>query len=422
MSSTIETDLAEARALTVPAGVDLAQTPEELLGRAEALIPALREQQADAEVRGHYGEDIHREFVKAGFSRVLQPRRFGGYEFDLTTFFRLVMTISRGDPGTGWCFSLGAGHALPMAAYFGEQAQAEVFGPDGEFRAPHRNQGGRGRAVKVDGGYRVSATFDYCSGIPYSTHLMATTLEQAASGPRQVVVVIPRDQYTILDDWGNGATLGMQGSGSNSVEVDDVFVPDHLAVPYDWVEHVGPTPGTQLHGNPMYIGRLMGFYTGEVVSVAVGTARAALDEFEQIARTKKTLKPPQVLRFEHHDTQRTFGLALTMTDAAEAIVRQAGAQYTELAERDAAGGPPFTAREDMRIRGLMHQAGRLAAESVELLFHNAGSSAARHGQRMQRYFREISMFRGHPTALYMNSASEHARVYFGNSSGQPELV
>ena len=87
-------------------------TPAEMVERARALRPWLREEQRATEDRGRYSEEIHEEFRRAGFYRCLQPRRFGGYEFDVGTFYRVVQEISCGCPSTGWMMSLAAGHAL----------------------------------------------------------------------------------------------------------------------------------------------------------------------------------------------------------------------------------------------------------------------------------------------------------------------
>ena len=122
----------ESRRLPVP---EPALTPDEMLARARALQPRLREEQDATERRGTYSPSLHEEFRKAGFYRCLQPRRFGGYEFHLKTFFALAVELARGDPSAAWCLILGAGHALTLGSYFDEQAQAESFGPDGEFRA-----------------------------------------------------------------------------------------------------------------------------------------------------------------------------------------------------------------------------------------------------------------------------------------------
>lgn len=76
-------------------------TPSEIIARAHALIPMVRARQDEAERLGRHTEAVEREFVAAGFYRMLQPRRFGGYEFDVPTFWKAMLAISSGDPGTG---------------------------------------------------------------------------------------------------------------------------------------------------------------------------------------------------------------------------------------------------------------------------------------------------------------------------------
>ena len=76
-------------------------TPETVIARARALIPGVRDQQDEAERLGHHTAELDRQFAAAGFYRILQPRRFGGYEFDLPTFWQVMLAVSAGDPGTG---------------------------------------------------------------------------------------------------------------------------------------------------------------------------------------------------------------------------------------------------------------------------------------------------------------------------------
>src|SRR3954470_4975440 len=108
-------------------------TPDEVVARAQALVPMLRAQQDDAEQRGFYSEEVHAEFLRAGFYRITQPRRFGGYEFDLKTYLRAMIAIASGDPGTGWCLQLGSSHAwllarpLDLEAHGAEVRAAGVF-------------------------------------------------------------------------------------------------------------------------------------------------------------------------------------------------------------------------------------------------------------------------------------------------------
>lgn len=394
-------------------------TPRELIARATALQPMLRAQQEENDIRGTYSEALHQEFLKAGLYRALQPRLYGGYEFDLATFYKAMIEISRGHPAVGWCLTLCASHTFLIASHWPEAAQRELFGPDGHFAAPHRPPP-LGTCTPVKGGYRIDGQWDYCSGIPYSTHFIGGAfLRRADAPPRQVNVVVPKAQCTVLDDWGGDATLGMQASGSNSVKLESVVVPEHYVVDAGRGNYATPdtmtdgTPGTRLHGNPMYLGRLMGPYHASLVSVIVGAARASLDEYEDIITTRKTLTTPPVPRHEHFDYQRPFGQALALTDAAEALLMRTLEIYMEYCRRWAADGTLITVEDNMRLWAMLQQAGRMASEAVETLFHTGGSAPARRGHRLQRYFRDVAMYRGHISAQYLNFASAVARAHFG---------
>jgi 3-hydroxy-9,10-secoandrosta-1,3,5(10)-triene-9,17-dione monooxygenase len=375
-------------------------TPAEIIDRAKALRPLVRAEAPEAEKRGYYSDRLHEEFVKAGFYRMLQPRRFGGYEFDVPTFFKVMVEISAGDPGTGWCLCLGSGHALQVGSYYSPRAQAAIFGPDGHFISP---LGGTGTgpdctAVPVDGGYLVSGTWRYCSGVPYSTHFMglAKVPGEAGERPRTVTVVVPAGGYTMLDDW--GSILGLRASGSNSVVIKGTVIPPDFVT--DMVldgDFSSGTPGTRLHGNPMYGGAFLGFAAGELVCSQVGAAKAALEEYERIIRTTRPRYAQHMLKYEHHDWQRIYGLALSMNAAAEAVLIRSGELYMEYCRAAAEGRGRFSLTEALQLQGMQHQAGRLAWDSGLETFRAASSTSAVDGQPMQRFFRDLATFKNNAT-------------------------
>ena len=139
-------------------------TPDEIVARAVALRPRLIELAAETEARTYYSEEIHEEFLRAGFYRMLVPRRYGGYEFDFPTFLRVVIEIARGCMSTAWCLCLSAGHALQVGALFDEHAQAELFG-DGDFRCP-AVAAPAGAATRTEDGWELNSTHAYSSGAP----------------------------------------------------------------------------------------------------------------------------------------------------------------------------------------------------------------------------------------------------------------
>ena len=397
-------------------------TPEDLIARARNLRPLLRERQDAHEQRGAYDEDVHAAFVQAGFYRITRPRLFGGYEFGLPDFYRTMMEIARGDPGVGWCLTLAASHGFVLASHWPEQAQREIFNQPGEFAAPHR-AAPMGTAKPVAGGYIVNGRWNYCSGIPYATHLMANAIVDDGGDVRKTVIaVLPKHAYGILPDWGGDLTLGLRASGSNSVEVKDAFIPAHYAVPFD-VMFARPdgmekgTPGTRLHGNPMYLGRLMGPYHASLVAMAVGAAWAAIDEYEQITLEMKTYIDPTLLRADHSDFQRPLGVALAKTDAAEAVLMGGVGRYMDLCDRWARDRTPISIEDNLRLWTMIQQGGALASDAVETLFHAAGAFTTRKGNRLQRYFRDVQMYRTHMSAQREEFATYLARCHLGRPTG-----
>ena len=89
----------------------------------------------------------------------------------------------------------------------------------------------------------------------------------------------------------------------------------------------------------------------------------------------------------------------------------------ELSRRWAEEGEPFTREADVRLYAMVQQAGQLAVKAVEVIFAAASSSAAKRGRRLQRYYRDISMYRGHISAQYLTTSAELARVHFGLPDG-----
>ena len=387
-------------------------SPAELIARAQALRPSLLERQEATERDTRYSQETHADFLEAGFYRMLIPRMFGGLEVSVETFAKVMIEIARGCPSTGWGLCLASGHALQVGSFFSEQAQADVFGFDGDFRcaaafAP------RDVLTRTEDGWAVEGTFPYASGAPFSTHLLA----QAPLPDGPALFVVPRSEWTIVDDWGD--TLGLRGSGSNSVNLDGARIPEHFALPGVDLMGMPPgveTPGLRLHGNPMYAHRPAGFYGVEAAAVVVGMARGAVDEYERQIRTRTTNRPPMVPRAEDPDFQRWLGMAIARVDAAEIMVLGAARHLMETC----AGipeGRPYSYEEDVRVGMIARQALSYAWETVSgELIRTSGTSAVRDGQRFGRIVRDMATGWGHLyNAMTDASARELAKARLGSA-------
>jgi len=290
-------------------------TPEEFISKIVALRPMIRSQQEQADAGGAYVQEVHEALRSFGAYGAVQPRRYGGHEFDVSTLLKGIIEMARSDPGTAWCYAFPAAHVLMLAGHYSEQAQIEIFGRnDGLAIAPLRAPT-NGTLRKVKDGYVVDGSWDYASGVPYATHVMPTArlVGEGHEGPPTFLVpVIPAGQFRIVrESWGGDLTLGLRASGSQTFVVENAFVPDHMVAPFYNFQRAGEdlegTPGSRLHDNPMYLGLTTLVFTAVISAILVGAAWAALDEFEEVLRTKRTINPPFHERYKSPEFQRVFG-------------------------------------------------------------------------------------------------------------------
>jgi 3-hydroxy-9,10-secoandrosta-1,3,5(10)-triene-9,17-dione monooxygenase len=171
----------------------------------------------------------------------------------------------------------------------------------------------------------------------------------------------------------------------------------------------------------MYLGRIMGPYHSSLVSVVVGATWAATDEYGQLIGRMKTLADPNLLRADHHDFQRTLGLAIARADAAEAILVRTLERYMELCDRWAADGTPISVEDNLRLRATLQQAGAMGVETVETLLRSAGAFTTKKGNRLQRYFRDVMMYRTHSSAQMEEFATYVGRARLGRPIGMRGL-
>ena len=389
-------------------------TPDAMMERARALRPLLRARQADCEALGQVPEDVNAQLIAAGFYRIVQPRRFGGYEFDVPTFYKVMMEIARGCTETGWVLALTAGHPMLISG-FPEAGQMSLYGASGEFRCPAAFNP-PGKAVGVDGGYRVSGAWVSASGCDLGTHFMGMAQVADSESPgKSIQMVIPAGQYTIADDW---HVMGMRGTGSKSVVVDNVFVPEILTQETEGAQRGSEAVAraADLYDNPMYAGRVMPFLIGEAVAVMVGAARGALDHYETLLTIKRTMFPPIVLRGETAEFQFHYGTALALVSTAEAALVRAGEEYMQFAHEARAGGPRFDAARELRLTLIEQQCVDLAWRAVDLMYRTAGTTAAaKDGQPLGRLYRNLAVIRTHPALQLERFAQMAARDRLGLS-------
>lgn len=400
--STLRSAPAGADGWTGPPPVPPAEpslTARELIARATALRPRLQAEQAATEQRTYYSAEIHQAFIDAGFYKTYVPRRFGGYEFDFPTFSRLVIELGKGCPSTAWCFALGASHVLQLTSWFSEQAQFDMLSK-GQFFCMASAGQPVGVAKRIADGWEINGKASYCSGIPYSTHYMGQALMAAPDGkgpPPVMLFIIPKQAFTILDDWGE--IIGLKGSGSHSIEIRNARIPRHWVLENSFVmDHdvSGGTPGYRLHRNPLYAGRGAGTFIGTIASVTVGMAYGALEEYRKLMETKPIGVPPFGPRRTDPDFQRWHGEAIARIATAEAALLGMADKHVEACNRAVHAGEEFTYGKDILHSAIAREVMLQCWDVMQsVIWRTAGSSAGKRGERLERIYRDMSTANGH---------------------------
>lgn len=384
-------------------------TAADLVRRAEAIASTLTSRIGETEQRGFYAEDTHQAFKEAGLYRILSPREYGGYAMDVGTFSQVLQAIARGCPSTAWCFGFAVGHAMNICTMFSKDLWDEIFADGPDFLAPLTIKPQAQIVQQEDGSWLISGQYDYCSGVPYSSHFASQAIPVYKDGSKgsPVTFLARREDWTRLDNWGDGDMLGMNGSGSHSIVFDNARIPDNMVLRSEVLSWVPAPrdPANPQHGDaPIYYGRFTSTLILEISSIAVGAVKGALDECAELTKTKMTMRPPVQPRKLDSDYRRWFGQASGKIAVAEATLLGMTTRWMEAARNQMEGKAPFSIAEELSLIYIVEDVIKQAWEAMDIVWFSVGSSAQRKGERLQMIYRDIACIRNHALNTFTDLA------------------
>jgi 3-hydroxy-9,10-secoandrosta-1,3,5(10)-triene-9,17-dione monooxygenase len=203
-----------------------APSAAELVARARSMIPALLERGPQGERERNIARETVAEMKAAGFFKILQPKRWGGYEMDVPTCFDVQLALGEGDMSTAWVYGVVGLHPCLLAIYDDRAAQ-EVWGDDNSVLMSSSLMPA-GTGARVDGGFRLSGHWKYSSGSAHCDWaFLGGVVKDGDREPERRLFLLPRRDYTIVDTW---HVPGLKATGSNDIVVKEVFVPDYRTI------------------------------------------------------------------------------------------------------------------------------------------------------------------------------------------------
>ena len=369
---------------------DRSRTREQLVARAATFHDLLVQKAPQADADRRVSDEVIDALSDAGLLKLTVPKRYGGHETDVRTVIDVAATLAEACGSTAWVATLLNVNGIAVGM-LSERAQDEVFGANPDARvagvfAP------RGESHRVDGGFRVTGTWYYGSGSLHSDWVIVGFPLVDADG-RTVdfgLGLIPRPDYRVDDTW---FVVGMRGSGSNAIVVDDVFIPDHRILSVG-----GALSGrfaTEFPEEALYRSAFHSAFTLVLTGAQLGLGRAALKHTIELADRRTIPNTVYTQQRQSVGFQLQIADAAALIDTAHLHVYRAAADIDESARDGQSPSYPLRAR----IRSDAARAAGSIKEAIDILItaHGAGSFAE--SSPMQRIWRDSNIALRHGTLV-----------------------
>ncbi|GGO00016.1 acyl-CoA dehydrogenase [Nocardia rhizosphaerihabitans] len=373
---------------------------ETLVARARAIAPQIRERAAITEALRAVPRDSIDEIVAAGLGgRILAPRKYGGDELSLDTMYEVSVELGRACASTAWCAAL-LPHDAHMVGFFPAPAQEAVWaeGPDTNVAA---SLAPAATVDKVDGGYRLTGRHGFASGVDHASWVIVSGLIKEGGRPANHHFLVAPGDYSIEDDW---YAAGMRGTGSKTIVVEDIFVPEDFVLPAAALV-AGEGPGSVSNPGPLYRQPLALHAGLTFLGPMVGTALDANDHFLEWARGRALTAGSEVVQ---------EAVARTAADlaSAQSTIRRI-LQVARTSERLEIADRAEILRDYNRVAELL-------VGSVDRLFALSGTSGFKESSPMQQRWRDIHMMASHVSFTRAN-LQHYGRIVLGLER-DPKLV
>ena len=356
-------------------------TGEDMISRMRALKPLLQEQALSNERLRSLTQKIDAVLRETGAFTMMLPRRWGGPGLSLVDYCRASVEIGKGDLAASWVVQI-INTTTWAASLAPDVIQEELFGQGPALVCGVVNV--QGTAHKVAGGYRVSGKWPYSSGSRQADWMMAGCKlvdENGGQAPGLYIAYMPMHALAIADTW---FVTGLQGTGSDTVVADDVFVPDPM---------LAAAGGGTAEARKKHAGAPSDWYpvmaVGRATNLAqlLGGAQQMLELIEADVVKKPLIGTMYQKKAESGAYVHDIGRIAAQLNNAELILFDS---YRRFDER-AAAGKGWSDHELARSKAEGAQAVGLIHRSIEEIMFIGGSSAFALSNPLQRYWRDIHM-------------------------------
>ncbi len=378
---------------------------EQLYRAARDMQPNLRSRVAETARLGHLPDATIAEMQAAGFFRIMQTARYGGFEMDPEVFFKVQMTLAEACMSTAWVLGVVAIHNWQLSL-FDDRAQQDVWGEDTSTLISSSYMP-VGKVEHVEGGYKLSGHWGFSSGSKHCDWAFLGAMippKNAGDAPDYRTFLVPKGDYEIVENWN---VSGLEGTGSHDIVVKDAFVPEyrtHRSV--DGFECNSPGNAVNEH----YIFRLPfgQIFVRAVSSSSIGCLKGVVDSYIAVNKDRVGLNDGNKIATDP-DAQMALAEAVAAVDECQTIM------FRNFDAMVAAARTGETLAMDARIKMRFDAAlvARKCTEAINRMFISCGAQGIFRDHPLNRAWLDINAGRTHVA----NNPFKFGRNLGGNMMG-----
>jgi len=386
-------------------------TEAEIVARARAMVPMLRERAAEIETLRRLPDDINRAFGDAGFYKIMQPRRYGGYELEFGTQTEVGVELGRACGSSSWVATVISGHAA-LLGMFPKEAQDDVWAGDPDAAIASSFYGVAPKAERVTGGWRLSGRWKLSSGVDHcGWAIVLVPLKLGAGDSAAYYVLLRLDECRVEDVW---HAVGLAGTGSNDIVAEGVFVPEHRLLDVDGTKG-GPTPGSAVNDHYLFRMPALAPFTYNLIGCVLGVTRGIAETIVDGLAAQTSRRGAAVS--SHQSIQLRVTESLSEIEAASALVFRTRDEMVALAK----SGAPYELLERARWRRDAAWAALACVRAAERLFPILGAQGLSTDHPVQRLWRDLRAMSHHFGLSWDIQGSVYGAILFGYPSPDPRL-
>lgn len=374
-------------------------SPQVIVQRARDMIPTLAARGKAADEARMLPADTVAEMKAAGLFRVLQPKKYGGYEMDPQVFYDVAMTLAEGCMSTAWVYSVVAVHNWQIAL-FDPKAAEDVWGAGDTDVLIASTYMPKGQVKPVEGGFRFGGRWGFSSGIDHCDWVfLGGLIFSEGKPPEYRTFLLPKSDFEIVDTW---HTMGLKATGSKDIVVNDVFVPEyrtHKAAD----GFMGTNPGGAEFTAPLYDLPFGQIFVRAVSSAAIGGLQGAINSFRDWG--KQWTGNMGAKTAEQGPAQIALADAMVAVDEMKLVINR---NFDELMAQARKGGM-LELETRLHYRYQSAQIVERCAKHAYALFSACGGRGIFNDFPLVRFFLDIHAARGH----YANNPDIFGRNYGG---------